>query len=237
MKPTGIQNRRAEAFTLVEVLIAVMVSAILLAAVNGVFYGAMRLREKTTRAIEKSLPIQQAVSIIRRDLLGIVVPGGRLTGTLKTAAVSTGTSTGFGTPLGAEFYTSTGLPSAYGPWGDVQKVVYTLRSSTNQTRSAGMDLVRSVTRNLLANVQEQTEEQWLLGDVRTVEFLFYTGTEWRSDWDSTTEEKALPRGIKVQILLAADDAQSERVQTPIQIVVPIVTQSSTNKTQTAGVQG
>ena len=235
MKASRELNRRAQAFTLMEVLIAVVVSSIVLAAVSGVFYGAMKLRDKTTRALEKSLPIQQAVSIIRRDLLGIVVPGGTLTGTLKTAVGST--STGGDMPLGAEFYTSTGLPSGYEPWGDVQKVAYYLRSPTNQTSLSGMDLVRSVTRNLLANVQEQTEEQWLLGDVKTVGMQFYSGTEWRSEWDSTTEEKALPRAIRVDILLVAEDAQSERIQNPIQIVVPIVTQSSTNKTQAAGGQG
>ncbi len=233
MNPRAAKNRRLRTFTLLEVLIAVAVSAIVLSAVSAVFYGAMRLQDKTSRAIEKSLPVQQAVATIRRDLLGLVVPGGKLTGTLKTSVLSTG----LGTPLGAEFYTSTGLPNVDEPWGDVQKVAYYLRSPTNQARSQGMDLVRSVTRNLLATIQDQPQEQWLLGDVRQVEFLFYSGTEWRSDWDSTTEEKVLPRAIKVQILLAGEDRQSDRTLAPIQIVVPIAAQASTNKTETAGAQG
>src|SRR5437773_2006618 len=72
------------AFTLLELLIAVAIFAMVLLAINGVFYGAMRLRTKTSRMVEASLPIQQTVAILKRDLQGIVVPGGMLSGSLKS---------------------------------------------------------------------------------------------------------------------------------------------------------
>src|SRR5262245_28404598 len=59
---------RARGFTLLELLIAISVFAMVLLAINGVFYGAMRLRSKTSRMIEQSLPVQQTVAIIKRDL-------------------------------------------------------------------------------------------------------------------------------------------------------------------------
>ena len=50
------------AFTLLELLIAVSIFAMVLTAINGVFYGAMRLQSKSSRAVEESLPAQQTVA-------------------------------------------------------------------------------------------------------------------------------------------------------------------------------
>ena len=68
--------RSASAFTLLELLIAVVAFAIVLAAINSVFYGAVRLRNKTVESIDAALPIQHALAILRADLSNIVPPGG-----------------------------------------------------------------------------------------------------------------------------------------------------------------
>jgi len=52
MKIDANQNRICEAFTLIEIMLAVAIFAVVLAAINGVFYGAMRLRAKTAAAVE-----------------------------------------------------------------------------------------------------------------------------------------------------------------------------------------
>ena len=59
------------AFTLLEILIAVAAFAIVLAAINTVFYSALRLRNSTTAAIERALPMEHALGIIKRDLANI----------------------------------------------------------------------------------------------------------------------------------------------------------------------
>src|SRR5262245_8586803 len=81
--------RRQRAFTLIEVMLAVAIFAIVLAAINGVFYSALRLRRTASEAIEQSLPVQQAVAIIKRDLQGLVAPGGTLTGPLQSGVAIT----------------------------------------------------------------------------------------------------------------------------------------------------
>ena len=55
------------AFTLIEIMIAVAAFAIVLAAINTIFYTALRLRNSTTAAIEKALPMEHALGVIRRD--------------------------------------------------------------------------------------------------------------------------------------------------------------------------
>lgn len=233
------------AFTLLEVMIAVMTFAIVLAAINTVFYGALRLRNKTTQTIEKSLPIQQTVALIRRDLAGIVPPGGTLAGALRSDAGTSATAPGgigsMALEAGPEIFTNTGTVDEAAPWAEVQKVSYYLRPPTNDVSSAGQDLIRAVTRNLLPTLEDQPTEEWVMSGVERIQFFFYSGTEWRDSWDSTTEESALPKAIKVQIQLAEDENEPpSRARTeekpPIEIVVPVIVQARTNQTQTAGSQ-
>ena len=63
MKPlTHMSHRRG--FTLIEVLLAVAIFAIILAAINGVLISALRLRSHTTAATDELLPVDMAVGII-----------------------------------------------------------------------------------------------------------------------------------------------------------------------------
>jgi hypothetical protein len=124
-----------------EVLIAVVAFSIVLAAINSVYYGAIRLRNKTAAGLEQALPIEHATAIIKRDLANLVLPGGTLFGPLQSSSISN-TVMGQSSP---SFYTSSGITDETSPWGDVQRVSYLLLDSTN--RANGKDLVRSVSRN------------------------------------------------------------------------------------------
>ena len=157
MTPAPSNLRRREAFTLLEILLAVAIFAIVLLAINGVFYGAMRLRSKTARLIEDSLPVQQTVAMIKRDLRGLVAPGTTFAGPLKSGVsmgvgsgsgagggggASGGSSASGGSGLGltsaglgaTELYTATGVLTDFAPWGNIQKVSYVLRPPTNSAK-------------------------------------------------------------------------------------------------------
>jgi len=224
--------RQTQGFTLIEVLLAVAIFAIVLLAIHGVFYGAIRLRNKTTDALEEAVPLQHTVAIIKRDLANIVAPGGTLSGQLQTTPVAntlTPTSTA-GQQVSPDLYTATGNINDTAPWGDIQKVTYYLAEPTNNT--AGKDLLRSVSRNLLPVLTDQPEQQWLMSGVQDVTFLFYDGTQWVNSWDSTTQETPLPQAIKVQIQLVS--GRTEPVPSPaIEIVVPLDVRARTNQTQQA----
>lgn len=238
LKPTATVNRslrdlRHGAFTLIEILIAVAAFAIVLAAINTIFYSALRLRNATTAAIEKGLPIEHAFSVIKRDLANLTVPGGTMTGTFST----TTTSNSVVGQMSPSFYTTGGVVDENSPFGDLQRVSYLLVTSTN--KSQGLDLFRSVTRNLLPSLQDQNEQQWLLGGVATLTFLYHDGTQWRDAWDPATQattsgiSNGLPAAVKVQIQLAKDDGSVSRSsrsrELPVELVVPIVVQQRTNQ--------
>src|SRR5262245_135308 len=224
------------AFTLIEVLIAVAAFAIVLAAINTVYYAAIRLRNKTTASLENALPLEHTVTILKRDLAGIVLPGGTMFGPFQTSSTSNNVA-GQASP---NFYTSTGFIDETSPWADVQRVSYLLVNSTN--RNPGKDLVRAVTRNLLPALQDQQEQQWLMTGVQTLTFLYHDGTQWRDSWDSTIANpttglsNSLPKAIKVQIQLVPEDgsnARGRRRDPPIELVVPISAQARTNLMQQA----
>src|SRR5512139_2947515 len=83
-------GRCAPAFTLIEMLLAVAICAIVLLAVNGVFATALRLRDRTSEAVEESLPVNRALDNLYRDLKGTVGPGGFLAGDFKCGVQAVG---------------------------------------------------------------------------------------------------------------------------------------------------
>ena len=225
--------RRRQAFTLLELLIAVGIFAIVLASINTVFYSALRLRNRSAAATEQRLPAEHAIDVIKHDLMGLMPPGGTLSGQLKTGLSTSGTDPDDAT----EFYTTTGYLDETLPWGEVQKVSYLLVQPTNDI--PGMDLMRYITRNLLpSTVEDPPAQQWLMSGVKSITFQFYDGSQWADSWDTTTPSLTtgltndLPKAIKVQIELATEDRNAP-VKAPIEIVVPVVAQGRTNQTSTA----
>ena len=247
---------RSAGFTLLELLLAVVAFALVLAAINGVFYGALKLRNKAVAGFDESLPLQQTLTILKRDLANIVVPGGTLSGTLQTSAnsgmnssassssslssstsssssgINASTLVNNGMVLGQSsptIYTATGSLDETSPFAEVQKVSYQLISSTNLS-STGRDLVRSVTRNLLPTLQDQAVKQSLLTGVQSITFQFHDGSQWRDAWDSTTADSArLPRAIKVQLQMAAE-LSARTLPTPVELVVPLLVDGGSNTT-------
>ncbi len=221
-----IPQRKARAFTLIEVLIAITIFAVLLAAINGLFYGAMHLQIKTTDAIDEGLPAEHAATIIKRDIEGVVLSG---TNSVLAGQTTSGANSGIAqTPepgikgvISLELYTSTGVISDDLPWGDIQKVDYSLEAPTNRM-SQGRDLVRSVTRNLLpTTTPEVSEQQRLLYNVQKLQVSFYDGTNWTETWGSTDTNYVVPTAIRFQINMTPDQPGPRGAASTIEWLFPV----------------
>jgi prepilin-type N-terminal cleavage/methylation domain-containing protein len=233
MRSTRSSLLNARGFTLIEVLLAVSVFAIVLGAINSVFFGALRLRNKTTEAFETALPLQHALNIIQRDLEGLMLPGGTFAGSFSTSLEGLSNNAAFlGERLTPDIYTTSGDVGDSARWADIQKVSYFLALPTNSaaTVDTGKDLIRQVTSNLLPVNIEEIEVQWLMGGIHQMALQYHDGLNWADSWAYTN----LPSAIKVQITLAKDYKGSTQVATPIELVVPIVVQASTNSTEQTG---
>jgi type II secretion system protein J len=225
-----IEMNNAGAFTLIEVILAIGVASIVLIAACAAFFTALHLRDATADAVDAATPVDQSLTILRRDLQCAVTPkaSGVLSGDFKIGNV---TSTGISDPVSAEIYTADGALSENNPWGDIQRVTYELKDST--TGAAGKDLYRSVTRNLLTETTPDVEDQLMIRGVDSVQFSAYDGSQWNDSWDTTDTTSAntnLPVAVRVDIQLTGSDKNSS----PIEILVPIDSQSRTNSTSTVG---
>jgi len=229
------RNTHPHAFTLVEVLLALTICAIVLVAVNAVYASAVRLRNRTSAAVDDAAPINRTFEIIRRDLKGTVGPGGFMAGDFKCGAQSMGASMGLSGEAGGgglDFHTSTGIIGDSSPWGDLQEVLYELKAPSDRDQ-AGMDLVRCVNRNLLSTTTQTPETQWLMGGVESAQFECYDGTQWRNNWDTSLTDTNLPTAVRIRIQLVSRAGEDAGSKQPLQLVVPLVSQTvRTNSTAT-----
>lgn len=224
----------AQAFTLIEGVLALAISAIVLIAIGGVFAGALRLRDRTSDAVEGSLPLGQTLDLLQRDLQNSLGPSNVLAGDFKCGAADMGENMGLSSSgAGLDFFTTTGVVHDDEPWGDIQEVYYQLVPSLDHS-GPGQDLVRYVNRNLLAAGIATPDKQSLLSNVRTVQFDCYDGTQWRSTWDTSQGDTNLPLAVRVSISVASADGLA---LPPYQLVVPLMTLSRTNAVPTTTTGG
>jgi type II secretion system protein J len=213
-------------FTLIEMILAIGVAAIVLVAVNAVLFTALHLREVTSDVVDAATPLDATVTFLRRDLQCCVTPTNGtskiLSGSFKVGAVN---SPGSSEPVAVEMFTATGALNASTPWADIQRVTYGLKNATDA--SGQRDLYRSVTRNLLAtSATPEVEEQLMLSGVASVKFSGYDGVRWQETWDTSdanTVNTNLPLAVRVEIQMAGKNGTE-----PIQLIVPIDAVARTN---------
>ncbi len=218
----------AAGFTLIEMILAIGVAAIVLVAVNAVLFTALHLREVTSNVVDAATPLDATVTFIRRDLQCCVTPTNGtskiLSGNFKAGTIN---SPGVTEPVAVEMCTATGALNATTPWGDIQRVTYELKNSTDA--SGRRDLYRSITRNLLAiSATPDVQDQLMLSGVESVKFSCYDGSRWQDTWDTSdanTINTNLPLAVKVEIQMAGD---KKNITEPIQLIVPIDAVARTN---------
>jgi type II secretion system protein J len=226
-----VNGRRATGFTLIEMILAIGIAALVLTTVTSVFFTSLRLRDDAADMVDAAAPVDSAMAFIKRDLQCAVTPtngtskvmsGGFRTGNLN--------SVGQADPVAVEMYTATGTLSDTAPWGDIQRVTYELKASTAPS-AQGRDLYRTVSRNLLALSTPDISDQLLLSGVASLKFSCFDGLQWNDVWDTTDPSSTytnLPQAVRVDIQMAG----SSQMQ-PIELVVPIDTQSRTNAVPTS----
>jgi len=210
-------------FTLIEVLLALAISAIVLVIIGSFFAGALKVQKQMNSSLDESIPIERALNVLEKDLKNAVAPGGMLAGPLQSGSAEGGVDANDG----IQIYTTTGLMTPNSPWSEIQKVTYGLQAPSDNTTNNGKDLIRTVTRNLLTTGTEDDDEQFLAGGIESLRFSYFDGNNWLDSWDDSTETN-LPLAVRVNVQMAAADQNSARPD-PIQLLVPLMVQTHTNQ--------
>jgi type II secretion system protein J len=221
-----LKTNNLHAFTLIEMILAIGVAAIVLIAINTVLFAALCLHAVTADTVDAASPIDQTVTMLRRDLQCVVTP---TNGTTKVLSgdfrVGNVTSLGVTQPVAIEMFTATGALSDRTPWGDIQRVTYELKQPADRS-AAGQDLVRSVVRNLLTVTTPEVDDQLMLSGVVSIKFSCYDGAQWQDTWDTTGATSIntnLPLAVRVDIQMSGNNNAQQ-----VEILVPIDSQSRTN---------
>jgi len=222
------------AFTLIEMILAIGVAAIVLITISTVFFAAIRLRDATQNVVDNARPVDLALAVMKRDLECVVTPTNNtskiLSGDFRVGDI---TSSGNNEPVAIEMFTATGQLTDREPWADIQRVTYELRDPMNHNMP-GKDLFRSVTRNLLSPTTLQPEDQWMMSGVQSISFSCYDGVQWWNTWDTTgmiSDNTNLPVAVRVDIQPVGNQ------MAPIEMLVPIDSLSRSNATLSTAAGG
>ncbi len=203
-------------FTLIEILVATLAFAVLLAALHSVFFSALRLRRDAELRIQSVQSHHQVAQLIERDLRNGILTGGLL----AESVLGESETKGRGRADRLELVASTGSVDDAYPFGDLQRIEYFVMDDTGWTNRDGRVLARAVERNLLATVREEPEPQILLRNVESFEVAYYDGSSWVTTWDSTVQEDIPPAAIRVLVRFVEDPTRRQPRPLPIEIVAP-----------------
>lgn len=213
-------------FTLIEVLFATLVFAIVLAAVNAVFYGSLKLRERADEKQKESLSRLQSLELLKRDLRAAFYSEG-----FRADRFQCEPSRGLGVLADQiQFFAKTGTTDQSAPWSDVQQIEYYL-APANKIRENpnSLELVRAVTRNLLAPTYQPPVEQRLISGVSAFQLSFFDGETWMTSWDSELQTPALPKAIQIYLEFATTNQSDNSLPPSLTQIVSILAEPRTAK--------
>ena len=192
--------RTIRAFTLLEVLVATVMIAILAVSLYGMLHTGIQIQRSATGSLAQARKVSLLMEILRQDVASILPPGGVLKGPF------TGQSLVDGVNDAMMFYnTAQAVPdpnwtgNILEPVGDVQKVeIYCQPAEDGKSQL----LLRRVTRNLLSPTMIEQQPEVLCPGIATFNLRYFNGTAWQNIWDSTAQDNNLPAAIEVSLQLA-----------------------------------
>lgn len=173
-------------FTLIEVLLALALSALLLTAVYWTYFSINRSIDAATEGHEAMETGRSLLELLRRDIRGIS-PG-------KTPLIG-GNEEIDGQKAGTLDFTTTAHLGR--DTHQLTRVGYALV----QDQDGNKVLIRKQTRNLRDESAEFEMKSELSRIIDTFTVDFYDGTDWIDKWDSRTKG-ALPKQVRITVDIA-----------------------------------
>lgn len=192
-----------EGFTLLEMLTATAMTAVLAGSLYASLYVAFKAKESAMRSVESPRACQVAFEMLRRDIASAVVPRGLLAGPMVgTNALDL--ADGEGDTLSLHTV-ATDVETSFGE-GDIRLVEYFCQPGED---AGGSTLVRAVTTNLLSTREVEPVQEVVCRGVRAFSLRYFDGTAWQDSWDSTTRDNVLPTAVEVTLELKEPPAESQ----------------------------
>ena len=195
----GLRTRRA--FTLLELLVALFIVALIMAGLAASLRIAFRAKAGCEAAVAPVQRVDVVLSFLQRDMESALAP----TGTLASAFQGI---QGDGGNADVLFDAAADAPPQVAMQTDIRQIEYLVEADGDDHL-----LVRSVTSNLLAPITPNPDQEIICRGVQSFTVQYYDGSDWYDTWDSTTQQNALP--VAVQITLDLDGTPPDK--TPLHI--------------------
>ena len=176
-------TKGSSGFTLIEVLLALALSAILLTTVYWTYFSINRSIDAATESHDAMETGRGLIELLKRDVRGITLAKFPLVATIDEID---------GQKVGAiEFTTTAHLGQ---DTHQLTRVGYALVQDSNGKKI----LVRRQTKNLREEVVEFDMTSELSDIVSGFSLGFYDGTDWVDNWDSKTRN-GLPKQVRITL--------------------------------------
>jgi type II secretion system protein J len=186
-------------FTLLELLIAMTMMTIIAVSLYTSMSIGFKARESAERVVEKGRAAEIAIEVIKGMLMSAVVPNGVLAGSFIG---EDGENDGGYQADTLTFFTSDYNPKEDETACDIEKA--SLEMSVREDTKERV-IVRKVTTNLLSPTTIDPDEEILCGNVRSMNLQYHDGSDWVDEWASSENDNALPRAVKITIVLENTD--------------------------------
>ncbi len=196
-------------FTLIELVLAMSIAAVLAVSLFAAMRVAFRAQRSAEQAVAPVSAVDAALAFVALDLQNI-----------RPASVDDWLSGVDGKDDrghdGDSLTFFTTAPAADQPAanGEVKRVELAVSVDNNGQHR----LVRRVIRNLFTDVLPAPDEETLCIGVYSLNLRYYDGSDWQNTWDSTQLGDVLPKAIEVTLQLDSPGGSADMPVTAMRVV-------------------
>ena len=197
------RNKLHLGFTLLEVLIAMTLMAVIAMALYSSMYVAMKSKRSIEEAVGPYRYSNSTFDFLQKDLVCALAPGDVLAGQFQGVDGSAAGVDGADMLL---FFTSNYVPDEGEIACDIAQTEYFVE---NRDGWKDMVLVRRQTTNLLSPKTIEGKSEVICRGVRSFNLQYYDGYEWLDTWDSTTQDNMLPAAVAISLTLKKPEQETD----------------------------
>ncbi len=203
------------AFSLLEVILALIIAALVMAAIGPALVGTLRAERQVRTVLEPLAAEQSTLAILCDDLLATPQPNGSVTQPFTAATTQVGGHRG-----DTLTFTTNGAPALHPtvamrpPELGQATITWALRTADD---GRGLAWTRSRQANLLATgVSPVPVAEVMFDHITELTLETLVGGTWTPTYDSTQHNNVLPMAVRVSYSLV--DAQGEAAQRHVVVV-------------------
>jgi len=172
-------------FTFVEMMLAATVFAIVMGTLYSAFRSGLQAYSAADRRSEQLHVLRALREDLNQDLMSAYADADEFEEVFSTERQGGSVTVSFySVPRESE--------SRNGSLGDLRFVQYVLSNTADEE---GMSLKRTISPVVAGQVLDAADSEILLSDLRSVEFLFFDGQEWTTEW---LKPDQLPKAVRLE---------------------------------------